>query len=165
MDTSNPNWYVVYTYPKLERQITSRLLKKNILTYLPLQKVTRQWSDRIKQLQIPLFPNYLFVNIKERERVDVLTVSGVARFLVFDGRPAILSDHEINLIRTLENAPLEIESTLVTGDQVKIMQGPFSGLEGVLFSKRGKERFGIRLNGLKQSLSLEVCSTILKKIN
>lgn len=164
MVTQTLNWYVVYTYPKKEQKIYTDLVRQKVTTYLPLHKVVRRWSDRLKELMVPLFPNYIFVQIRDNERVGVLRVPGVARFVAFEGRPTVISDEEIDMIRRLENTPVELESHLINGDRVQIMQGPFAGLKGVLFKKQGKERFGLRLDGLRQALSLDICVSFLKKI-
>lgn len=164
MIPSKANWYAVYTYPNLERRIHSELVKQAISTYLPLQKVLRQWSDRIKELHVPLFPSYLFVYIHDHERVNVLKVAGVARFVAFEGRPAIISIEEIETIRKVESVAVELEPSLLNGDWVQIMHGPLAGLKGILFKKRGKTRFGVQLNGLRQALSLNVCVSLLKKL-
>jgi transcription elongation factor/antiterminator RfaH len=164
MTSSKPNWYAVYTLPKMERKIHSELVNQKVTSYLPMQKVCRKWSDRIKELRIPLFPNYLFVQIQEKERGDVLKVSGVTRFIKFDGRPVVISDNEIETIRKLECSDIEIEAGFVSGDRVQVVQGPFVGLEGILFRKKGKERFGVVLNGLRQYLSLEICVNLLRKL-
>lgn len=165
MMTSKVNWHAVYTYPNQEKKIYTTLVNKNIESYLPLQRVIRRWSDRTKVLQVPLFPNYLFVHINNSERGKVLGISGVTRILSFEGRPAIIPDTDIQTIRQLENTDLEVESVLVNGDRVQIIQGPFAGLVGTLFEKQGKKRFGVQLTGLKQSLSLEICGTSLKKLS
>ncbi|MGY2134449.1 UpxY family transcription antiterminator [Hymenobacter sp. HD11105] len=164
MLTPNGYWYAVYTYPNLERKIYSALIKQTVLAYLPLRKVVRQWSDRVKELEIPLFPNYLFVRIHDHERANVLKVSGVARFVAFDNQLAIIPNEEIETIRKLERVSVELESRLITGDRVQIMRGPLQGLKGVLFKKKGKERFGMQLEGLQQALSLDVCVNLLKKL-
>jgi transcription antitermination factor NusG len=164
MITSKASWHAVYTYPNLERKIHAALVKQTVVAYLPLQKVARQWSDRIKEILVPLFPNYLFVRILDRERGNVLQVPGVARFVAFEGQPAILSDDEIETIRKLEHTPLERESPLLSGDRVQIVQGPLVGLEGILFQKKGKQRFGVRLHGLRQVLSLDIGVGFLKKL-
>lgn len=165
MDASTPNWYVVYTHPKKEQKIYGALLRQNLTAYLPLQTVIRRWSDRLKQLTTPLFPNYLFVRIAaHRERAAVLQLPGVVRFIAYEGRPAIISDEEIETIRRLEGANAEPEPGLITGDCVQIKQGPFAGLQGVLIWRQGKARVGVRLDGLRQALSLEICETYLQKL-
>ena len=164
MLASGANWYPVYTHPNLERKIHLALVKQNVTTYLPLQVVFRQWSDRVKQLQVPLFPSYLFVHIHDWERANVLKVPGVAKFILFEGHPAIISDDEISIIRKFEGSAVELESAMIAGDRVQIRQGPFAGIEGILFKKKGRARFGVRLEGLRQSLSLEIGMSLLRKL-
>ena len=157
-------WYVIYTYPNQERKIHSLLTHQDLIAYLPMHQVMRQWSDRVKAVMMPMFPNYLFVHIPDTDRARVLQVPGVARFIAFEGHPAIIAADEIEMIRRLENTTVALESHLLTGDRVQITQGPFAGLEGVLFRRLGKAQFGIRLDGLRQALSLEICETYLKKL-
>ncbi len=61
MTPSMEGWYAAYTMPKFEKRIYGELVKKNVEAYLPVQQVFRQWSDRVKKIELPLFPNYIFV--------------------------------------------------------------------------------------------------------
>ncbi|ATP56301.1 hypothetical protein CPT03_07360 [Pedobacter ginsengisoli] len=158
------NWYIVYTFPNLEKKIYNELTKKNIKAYLPLQNVIRQWSDRKKEIKIPMFPNYVFINSTERERFNLLKIGGVLKFITFEGKPAVVSEDEISSIMKFETMVFEIETNLVSGDEVIIVDGPFTGLQGRLFLKRGKERLGVHLSSINQSLSVEVCSSSLRKV-
>ncbi|MEJ2902530.1 UpxY family transcription antiterminator [Pedobacter panaciterrae] len=158
------NWYIVYTFPNLEKKIYNELTKKKIKAYLPLQNVIRQWSDRKKEIKVPMFPNYVFINSTERERFKLLKIGGVLKFITFEGKPAMVSEDEISNIMKFETMVFEIESNLVSGDEVIIVDGPFTGLQGKLFFKRGKERLGVHLSSINQSLSIEVCSTSLRKV-
>lgn len=158
------NWYIVYTFPNLEKKIYNELTKKKIKAYLPLQNVIRQWSDRKKEIKVPMFPNYVFINSTERERFRLLKIGGVLKFITFEGKPAMVSEDEISNIMKFETMVFEIESNLVSGDEVMIVDGPFTGLQGKLFFKRGKERLGVHLSSINQSLSIEVCSSSLRKV-
>lgn len=158
------NWYIVYTFPNLEKKIYNELTRKKIKAYLPLQNVIRQWSDRKKEIKVPMFPNYVFINSTERERFKLLKIGGVLKFITFEGKPAMVSEDEISNIMKFETMVFEIESNLVSGDEVIIVDGPFTGLQGKLFFKRGKERLGVHLSSINQSLSIEVCSTSLRKV-
>ncbi len=158
------NWYIVYTFPNLEKKIYNELTKKNIKAYLPLQNVIRQWSDRKKEIKIPMFPNYVFINSSERERFNLLKIGGVLKFITFEGKPAVVSEAEISSIMKFETMVFEIEANLVSGDEVIIVDGPFTGLQGRLFLKKGKERLGVHLSSINQSLSVEVCSSSLRKV-
>lgn len=158
------NWYVIYTIPNLEKKIHCELQKKNIRAYLPLQRVIRQWSDRRKELHVPMFPSYVFINTTDKDRSDLYGINGVLKFITFNGKPAVVSDDEISNIMRFESTAFDVEPNLVQGDNVIIVNGPFTGLQGKLFSKRGKQRFGIRLRSINQSLSLEVPADCLRKI-
>jgi transcription antitermination factor NusG len=91
-------WRVVYTYPQQEKKIFNKLLALGMNAYLPLRKIVKQWSDRKKQLEVPLFPNYLFVKVPDIYRFRVLAIPGVTRFISFDGRLAAVSDKEMKMI-------------------------------------------------------------------
>lgn len=129
-----------------------------------MQRVIREWSDRKKEIQTPLFPNYIFINTTEKERFSFFNINGILKFISFEGRPAVISDDEIVNIRRFEDAIFEVEPHLIQGDDVMIVQGPFTGLCGTLFSKKGKSRFGIRLSAINQSLSLEIDISSIRKV-
>ena len=76
-----PQWYVVYTLSKHEKKVEKLLERKNIESYLPKRTIIRQWSDRKRKVEAPLFPNYLFVHIHPREFWKVLSTNGVIRFV------------------------------------------------------------------------------------
>lgn len=158
------NWYILYTFPNLEKKICKELSKKRIQSYLPLQRVIRQRSDRKKELQIPMFPNYVFINTNEKERFKFLDIGGILKYISFDGKAAVVSNEEISKIKRFEDTSFEVETHLVQGDQVLIIDGPFTGLKGKLFYKKGKERVGIHLNSINQSISIEVCTSSLRKL-
>jgi transcription antitermination factor NusG len=158
------HWYAAYTLPNYEKRVLSLLEKKNFNVYLPLQKVVRQWSDRKKQLQVPLFPSYIFINMAEAQRFEICNVSGISRLISQGGKPVIVKEWEIDTIRLLENERLEVEQEIIEGDDVKIIEGPFAGLKGKIFVKKGRERFCVRLNSFNQSLSLELSIASILKV-
>lgn len=163
LDT-NLNWYTAYTFPNLEKKVYNEFIKRNLSAYLPLHKVIRQWSDRRKELCVPLFPGYVFIRTDEKKRFDLYGITGLLRFVCFQGKPAIISEKEILSIKRFENTEFEIEKHLIEGDNVIITKGIFTGLEGKLFLKRGKKRFGVRLNALNQSLSLDISPSFIRKL-
>jgi transcription antitermination factor NusG len=160
----NYSWYTAYTFPNLEKKVYNEFIKRNVSAYLPLHKVIRQWSDRRKELCVPLFPGYVFIHTNENRRFDLYGINGFLRFVSFQGKPAIISDEEILSIKRFENTEFEIERHLIEGDNVIITMGPFTGLKGKLFLKRGKKRFGVRLNALNQSLSLDISPSFIRKL-
>jgi transcription antitermination factor NusG len=164
MIPSKVKWYTAYTLPKFEKKVSAELSKRNIEAYLPLQKVVRQWSDRVKKIEVPLFPNYIFIKTTELNRREAISVRGICKFVSFDGRPAVIADEDISAIKKLSNENPEVEANLIEGSNVRIMRGPLAGLTGVLYSKKGKNRFGLRIETIKQTLSLEVPVSFLEEI-
>ncbi|MFM7838916.1 MAG: UpxY family transcription antiterminator [Chitinophagaceae bacterium] len=127
------HWYAVYTKPNLEKKVTSSLENKGIVVYCPLQKVERQWSDRKKILEIPAFKGYVFVNIHDPIRWQVLATSGVLNFVCHDGKPARIPQREIDEVRRFFQGLEEhtiIESDIQLKDIARVYSGPLMGLEG-----------------------------------
>ena len=92
-------WYALYTKPRWEKKIDASLIKKNIESWCPLQKIEKQWTDRKKIIEEPLFKSYIFVHIDLTEKVRVLQTDGILNFVHYLGKPAIIRDEEINLIK------------------------------------------------------------------
>lgn len=166
MSNTNINlfkWYVVYTYPNFEKKVRNHMVQKNIACFLPLQKVTRQWSDRKKIIEVPLFPNYIFVYIPNDERFKILGIVGVSRYIMYNNGPAIISDKEITIIKEMLMEPSVQVEKYLEGDIVEIIEGPFSGLKGTVFERKGKKRLGIKIKSLDQSLSAEFDISSIKR--
>src|SRR6266508_486030 len=109
-------WYALYTKPRWEKKVDSILLRKGIESWCPLQKVERQWSDRKKIIEDPLFKSYVFVHIEEEERLIVLQTDGVLNFVHYLNKPAIIRDEEIALIKSYlleEKANITVQSLLM----------------------------------------------------
>lgn len=158
------HWYAAYTIPRYEKRVQDELLRKGLEVYLPVQKVFRQWSDRIKKIEVPLFPSYIFIHGSEIDREHAIRTKGIMKFVSFEGKPARVSERDIDTIRKLENEEVEVEHHLVEGSKVRIIRGPLAGFEGILFSKKGKCRFGVRIDTIRQSLSLEVPVSCLEEV-
>jgi transcriptional antiterminator RfaH len=167
MNHTNANhfkWYVVYTFPNSEKKVHTYLIQKDMTCFLPLQKVTRQWSDRKKIVEIPLFPNYIFVYTTSHERFKVLDIAGVSRYITYNGSPATISETEIIMIKRLMVKSEIVVEKYLEGDTVEIVNGPFNGLTGVVFQRKGKTRFGINITSINQSLSVELDISSIEKI-
>ncbi len=160
------NWYVVYTYPNTEKKVCNELNKREITAYLPTIEVTRQWSDRKKKLEVPLFPNYLFVKITSIKMWMVLAVKGVVKFVSFDNAPKVVQDSEISWVRKLIQGTgiLGREASPCKGDKVQVTQGPLSGLVGRVSSDKGLTRLFVELEALQQFVSVEINADLLQKI-
>ncbi|WP_426091867.1 UpxY family transcription antiterminator [Flavobacterium sp. DSR3-2] len=123
------NWYVVYTKPKWEKKVAEQLQKRGIECYCPLVTQMRQWSDRKKKVEVPLFNSYVFVQVAEGERNAVFECVGVVRYLFWLGKPAIVRNEEIEVIKKWLNTSDTIDvavSSYQVGDSIQLESGPFS---------------------------------------
>ena len=128
-------WYALYTKPRWEKKVDKLLYEKGIESYCPLQKVQRNWSDRKKVVEEPLFKSYVFVRIKEEERSLVRMIHGVVNFVYWLGSPAVVKDKDIETIKKfldeyeqVQAVPLELYPT----QKVIITSGIMMDKEGTI---------------------------------
>ena len=128
------SWFALYTLPKNEKKVTERLQNLGIEAYCPMVTQVKQWSDRKKKVETPLISSYVFVNLEEKERNKVFDIYGIVRYLYWLGKPAIIQDHEIALLKdSLKGILTSVEVQGVKpGDSLTISRGPFKGKEGVV---------------------------------
>lgn len=96
-------WLAVYTKPRWEKKVNQLFQQKGLESYCPLNKVRRQWSDRVKLIEEPLFKSYVFVRVEEAEQSQVKMVNGVLNFVYWLGKPAVLKQVEIDRIKRFLN--------------------------------------------------------------
>lgn len=159
-------WYVIYTIPRNEKKVYSELSKRAVEVFLPLQKVVRQWGTRKQKLEVPLFPNYLFISASKAMLWSVLSVKGVVRFISFNGAPAIISNTQMEVIKKIISNDGEVSdrSLFATGDHVRVKNGPFAGLEGKVLDVKGRIRFFIEFEQINQILSIDISGALLEKV-
>jgi transcriptional antiterminator RfaH len=129
------NWYVVYTKPKWEKKVADKLNQLGIECYCPLITQIKQWSDRKKKIETPLFNSYVFVQLPDSDRNLVFQAQGVVRYLFWLGKPAIVKDQEIEIIKTNLKSPNLKDvsvSSIQVGDKIKLESGAFSNQSGVV---------------------------------
>ena len=152
-------WYALYTKPRWEKKVDSILLRKGIESWCPLQKVERQWSDRKKIIEDPLFKSYVFVHIAEEERLTVLQTDGVLNFVHYLNRPAIIRDDEIMLIKSFlseKEAFISVQSlqSFRENDKVVVKKGVFMDQEGTVI-RLGSKKIYVKLESLQQLMIVE----------
>lgn len=129
------NWYVIYTKPKWEKKVAEQLAEAGIDCYCPLITQIRQWSDRKKKVEVPLFNSYVFVQLDESERNSVFQSAGVVRYLFWLGKPAIVRHEEIEVIKkwlnTSDAADVIVENYKI-GDAIQLESGPFSAQKAIV---------------------------------
>jgi transcription antitermination factor NusG len=127
------HWYVFYTKPRFEKKIHQKLIAKGIESYLPLIKVWRQWSDRKKLIEEPLFKSYIFAHVNEKGRLEVLQTDGIVRCISFNGRVAIVPDEQIEYVKKIvefKQDSLKVSEQIYKGVKVRVISGPLEGMEG-----------------------------------
>ncbi len=152
------HWYAAYTCARHEKQVWRQLQDRKLETFLPLYRSVRRWKDRRKELELPLFPGYIFVRIPRQERLRVLRIPSVVRFVGFQGEPAALEDREVEQLRRgLENGVhAEPHPYLKIGDRIRVKCGPLAGVEGILIRKKDSYRIVLSLDLLMRSVAAEV---------
>jgi transcription antitermination factor NusG len=154
------NWFAVYTSSHHEKRVASYFDQREIQFFLPLYTARHAWKNRCEaKLELPLFPNYLFVRIDRYERVRVLEVPGVLSLVGFGRTPAPLADFEIEALRSgLGKGTIEPHPFLVIGERVRIKRGPMTGMEGVLLRKKNNFRVVLALDVIMKCIAVEVAA-------
>jgi len=160
-------WFVFYTKSRQEKKVRDVLQRKGFDVFLPLQKVLRQWSDRKKKVEVPLFNSYLFIKTTEANIPEVLQISGIAWTIRHNNKPAILYEKEYKAIQHFLETGLSIEIlpavAVEEGDWVMVADGPLKGAVGqVAFKTPGK--FTLLLEGIGQAMRVEIQPGLLKMV-
>ncbi|RYF22137.1 MAG: UpxY family transcription antiterminator [Flavobacteriales bacterium] len=151
-------WYPVYTNSRAEKKAYQELQKKGIEAYLPLRKEVKQWSDRKKVVEEPLFKSYLFVHISNKEHAEVLMTPGINRFLYFSGKIAVMPDKQMEDLKLLlaSGEDLElIDYDIQPGERVLVNAGPFKGMIAELVSIKNKKSLILKLENLGYALEIK----------
>jgi len=154
----DPFWYAAYTSANHEKRVAEQFTRRSVEHFLPLYQSVRRWKDRRVQLQLPLFPGYVFVRLALRDRLRVLQVPGVANLVGFRGTPTALPQEEIDALRTslLNGVRAEPHRYLTIGRRVRVKSGPLTGMEGILVRKKNQDRLVISLDLILRSVAVEV---------
>ena len=150
--TSIYEWYVIYTRANGEKRIFENLKEEGIECYLPLKRFLRQWSDRKKWIEAPLFRCYLFVRVSNIEFFKVLDMPGVVRYIAFEGHAQTIPESQMDNIKKLveqqEREVILSKRNLGKGQNVKVIIGPFKGMQGEVIKIYGNYRIVIRIEAL-----------------
>ena len=160
-------WYAIYTRPRFEKQVSQRLQEQGIEAYLPMIKTLRQWSDRKKMVEIPLFSSYVFVNIDRRYYDQVLQTFGVVKYISFEGKAATIPAEQISNLKIIVDSNEKVEITWVKhnkGDKVIVNAGSLKGLKGELITEGDRKKVLVRIDSIDQNLTVEVHSSLIEKI-
>jgi len=151
-------WFALRVRPNYEKPVAAALRGKGFQEFLPLVQSRRQWSDRVKVMDLPLFPGYLFCRLNLEQRMPLLTTPGFLYLVGVGKNPEPVDESEIQAIQSVLRSGLPVTPwpSLMVGQKVRLKHGPLRGLEGVLTRIANQHRMYVAVTLLKRSISVEV---------
>lgn len=167
LSTKSSGWFALYTRHQHEKAVECILARNGVKAFLPSYNAAHRWKDRIKQLWLPLFPNYVFVSAGSDQRAVILRTPGVYDFVRVAGQPSPIPDDEIDSIRRVveNNLIIEPHPFMKVGDCVRAKSGPLEGLEGILIRKKGLLRLILSVELLARSIAVEVDAVDFERVS
>jgi transcription antitermination factor NusG len=152
------SWYAVQVKGRQENLVASSLVSKGCDCFLPTYRCRRRWSDRVKELALPLFDGYLFCRLDINLRLPVLMTPGVIRIAGIGKTPIPIAEKEMAAIYAivLAGANAEPHPYLEIGQKVKIDRGPLADIEGILLTYKNPARLVVSIELLQRSIAVEI---------
>ena len=152
------NWVALQVRQRFEKQVAEALFSKGIEVFLPLYSARRQWSDRIKEMQLPLFAGYVFCRMDLLYRMPVLTIPRVIQFVGIGRTPAPIEDSEISALQSVVKSGLPSMPWpfLRAGQRIRVERGALRDLEGILIQTKGSQRLVLSVSLLQRSVAVEL---------
>jgi transcription antitermination factor NusG len=159
-------WFALQVRARYEQGVADHLDGKGYELFLPLYKCRKRWSDRVKEVEAPLFPGYLFCRLNPQDRLPILKTPGVIQVVGSNRTPTAVDEHEIQAIQAMvaSGIPNQPWPFLATGDRVRIESGPLSGLEGILVEFKGNHRLVLSVTLLQRSVAVEIDSAFVTSL-
>lgn len=158
-------WYALYTRHQHEKGVAGSLSLREFEVFLPLFEEIRNWSDRRKRLDVPLFPCYVFVRSSLDRKMEILKTAGVHGFVSFDHCPAPIPPSEMeDLRRVVALTKIEPHPFLRYGDWVRVKAGPLEGIEGLLVRRKSQTKLVLSVEMLQKSAAMEVDAVLTERI-
>jgi len=160
-------WFALRVRPRYEKIVAATVHNKGFEEFLPLYQSRRRWSDRLKSLELPLFPGYVLCRLNPLYRLPLLTIPGVQHFVGIGKVPIPIEDSEIASIRVAVRSGLPVDPCPFReiGQRVRIDCGPLAGLQGVLIRTSKRERVVVSVTLLKRSVAVAIEPHWAKSLN
>jgi len=158
IDVEDVQWFALQVRSQHEKTVASTLREKGYEEFLPLCQIKRRWSDRVKRLEAPLFPGYVFCRFDVQKRLPILVTPGV-QFIVGLGKiPFPIDNSEIAALQSIVKSGLPAQPWpfLKIGQRVRIEQGSLEGIEGILLTPKSSYRLVVSITLLQRSVAVEV---------
>jgi transcription antitermination factor NusG len=151
-------WFALRVQSRCEKVVAMIARNKGFEEFLPLHQSRRRWSDRLKAIDLPLFPGYVFCRLDPQRRLPLLTIPGVLHFVGIGKIPSPIEDTEIAAIRTATGSGILTEPWpfLEVGQWVRLEGGPLAGLEGILVETPDRQRVVVSVTLLKRSVAVAI---------
>jgi transcription antitermination factor NusG len=158
LSTHGDQWFALRTKPQREKVVASALRSKGYEEFLPLYRSRRRWSDRIKEMDLPLFPGYVFCRFDVHSRLPILVTPGVLLIVGIGKTPLAVNDSEIAALQSIVKSGLQAEPWpfLKVGQRVRIDQGSLEGVEGILTAIKKPCRLVVSVTLLQRSVAVEI---------
>jgi transcription antitermination factor NusG len=165
-DVTEQPWYAVQVRTKYEKKVADALTGKGYECLLPIYRERRNWSDRTKVLELPVFPGYVFSRFDVEVRLPILTTPGVISVAGLGKIPQPLDEFEIEQIRRVTQLgyPALPAEYMKIGQKVRVTAGPLTGIVGILHERRGETRVVLSLTKLEKSMSIQVDADAIRAI-
>ena len=161
-------WYAIYVRSRQEKKVHQIFLKNGMESSLPLKKIIKIWSDRKKRVEMPLFKGYVFVRIDiAKDKLNILKTDGVVKFIGIQGTPSRILNREIHWIHRIveESNAVQNEKEIPIGLKVRVMAGPFKGIEGIVMRSGNQSRLVLHMETIMHAVSIEINQNYLENIN
>jgi transcription antitermination factor NusG len=156
-------WFALQVRSQHEKGVAQFLSGRSYEWFLPTYKCRKRWSDRVKEVETPLFPGYLFCRFNPMERLPILQTPGVIQIVGCNRQPVAVEESEIQAIQMLvvSGLPKQPWPFLHKGDTVQIESGPLRGMTGILTDFKGKHRLIISITLLQRAVAVEIDSALV----
>ncbi len=156
--SAEERWYAVYTWARHEKCVAEQMGQRQLSSFLPIYRSVHRWKDRRKEVELALFPSYVFVHLALKDRVRVLQIPGVVHIVSARGVPVPLAEHEIETLRHGVDGKLKMEPHpyLQAGRRVRVRSGAMMGLEGILLRRKEGLRLVVSVEILMRSVAVEI---------
>lgn len=151
-------WYAAYTWARHEKCVVEQMRQRRLSGFLPLYRSVHRWKDRRKEIELALFPSYVFVQLVLKDRMRVLEIPGVVHIVSARGIPVPLAEREIESLRRGAEGSLRMEPHpyLQAGRRVRVRSGPMAGLEGILLRRKEGLRLVVSIEILMRAVAVEI---------
>jgi len=152
------SWFALQVKPRHEIATARMLRNKGLEEFVPTYSSLRQWSDRQKQVEFPLFSGYIFCKFHPARKLPVITTAGVVRIVGTSCGPASIAEHEIDSIRRAVESGQKVQPHpyIAEGSKVRVENGPMAGIEGIFVGYKNRSEMIISVDLLQRSISLQI---------